>query len=405
MHQAAHFDSVGMSLREFFQNYLECFFAGHISSTLLLRVLDRFFFHGLYAFAALGLGILIASRTEILNCFVKEQLIATLKQLMLQFSFRDVSEGYTQLSPKQFGEDLKLCAVPPSREALELFRLPTLRSPLSEAKKTSLLDRAAAYTIWSWLPYSLRLSNPCLLFATQLHGYSLDRLRENLFSAPRNYEAATLLLVRDTEGAVFGAFISDRWPRAKARQDDPISLLSYRKPERGETEISPSYQESFLFSLTPRLAVFFNTEPRVPASTLRPNALANAEMPDLAEAATSADSAQMQDAPTAILVEESSHTTQDTQFDPDPQPPVVPPSPVAQQILSHPASWSDRGGSRRLRTFSIGNELPATLPLVDDAEVAVVAPQQPLSPFTIIQDYNGQGRSQGQSEVIIIDHH
>ena len=60
--------------------------------------------------------------------------------------------------------------------------------------------------VWSWIPKRLRPYDLNLLFSTENHGYFLETLYKRCKEAEPQ-----LLFIETTEGAVFGAFLSEAW--------------------------------------------------------------------------------------------------------------------------------------------------------------------------------------------------
>ena len=60
--------------------------------------------------------------------------------------------------------------------------------------------------VWSWIPKRLRPCDVELLFSTENHGYFLETLFKRCDKAEPQ-----LLFIETTEGAIFGAFLSESW--------------------------------------------------------------------------------------------------------------------------------------------------------------------------------------------------
>ncbi|KAJ1568473.1 hypothetical protein HK405_001611, partial [Cladochytrium tenue] len=67
--------------------------------------------------------------------------------------------------------------------------------------------------LWSWIPASLRVAELERVFATREHGHHISTL-----FARTSGRRPMLLVAEATDGAVFGAFLSDRWPECDAER-------------------------------------------------------------------------------------------------------------------------------------------------------------------------------------------
>merc|ERR1712031_139213 len=100
-----------------------------------------------------------------------------------------------------------------------------------ELLKAPLLTDAHVMKIVAALPGHLQATDWALLFATDLHGYSL----QTVFRKARAKQGPSILVVKDTEGCIFGGFATHTWRSS-------VTFFGTG--------------ECFLFTMSPRHAVY-----------------------------------------------------------------------------------------------------------------------------------------------------
>jgi len=80
--------------------------------------------------------------------------------------------------------------------------------------KSQIVDESLMSSLYCWIPEQYALNKPHLLFSTKDHGYFIN----TFFSCVDEY-SKTILLVKTTEGSVFGAFCSEAWDKRHMTQE------------------------------------------------------------------------------------------------------------------------------------------------------------------------------------------
>ncbi|CAG0918342.1 unnamed protein product [Notodromas monacha] len=93
--------------------------------------------------------------------------------------------------------------------------------------------------LWSWIPVRMTMCTPTMLFTTEEHGYNLRLLYELV----EEYEP-TVILVKNFQDEVFGAYCSTRWKERNM------------KDEHGARRRYFGTGESFVFTLAPETKKF-----------------------------------------------------------------------------------------------------------------------------------------------------
>lgn len=78
------------------------------------------------------------------------------------------------------------------------------------SRPSSFLDEEHWPYVWSWVPRRLRQMDVELVFSTDAHGYFLETFYESCSD-----EEPQLMFIETTEGAIFGAYLSDHWGKRK----------------------------------------------------------------------------------------------------------------------------------------------------------------------------------------------
>ncbi|XP_037076466.1 GTPase-activating protein skywalker-like [Pollicipes pollicipes] len=113
-------------------------------------------------------------------------------------------------------------------------KFPQLKDPNFE-----LINFQELLRLWENLPARFALYTPLLLYTSDEHGFSL----KTFYQKVATFEP-TVLLLRSTEGAVFGAYCSTTWNTRNQMQEDGTRYTYFGT---GET---------FLFTLRPQLKVY-----------------------------------------------------------------------------------------------------------------------------------------------------
>ena len=69
-------------------------------------------------------------------------------------------------------------------------------------------------TLWHWLPERMTMADPELIYSSNEHGISLT----TFYTRSEKYEP-TILLIKTTEGEVFGAYCSSTWATRNLKDD------------------------------------------------------------------------------------------------------------------------------------------------------------------------------------------
>lgn len=200
-----------------------------------LRVIDALFLEGSKIFIRTGLGLLLSLEKPLLQCTNFAQMEKAIKTAG-QSPDLDV-DGVFSLGfrvPISRAEILQMRFRLLSQVDLQLRPIVAYQKPVPELSEPSLIvDPDMLQRLWSWMPQRFRIRNMELLFCTQQHGYSLQTLFKNNGDCE-----ATIMFVKTTKGAVFGAFLTQSWMHRKPRHYFGTG-------------------ESFLFSLVPEHTVYY----------------------------------------------------------------------------------------------------------------------------------------------------
>jgi len=99
--------------------------------------------------------------------------------------------------------------------------------------KSEIVDESLMSSLYCWIPEQYALNKPQLLFSTKDHGFFMH----TFFSCVDEY-SKTIILVKTTEGSIFGAFCSEAWDK------------------RHMTQGYFGTGESFVFTLLPNSKIF-----------------------------------------------------------------------------------------------------------------------------------------------------
>ena len=91
---------------------------------------------------------------------------------------------------------------------------------LMASEKSKVLNDGQMQVLSYHLPGTCRLSQWQLLFTTRRDGYSHFTFFEKLSNMPE-----TILVVKDTKGYVFGAFLTEEWHRSSNFYGDGYSFV------------------------------------------------------------------------------------------------------------------------------------------------------------------------------------
>ena len=87
-----------------------------------------------------------------------------------------------------------------------LLRRPYLKGP------SKILTPFILEHLWHWLPSKWASARPEMLFSTDVDGYSLTTLLNRCGASARTY-----LLIRTSQGKIFGAYLPSPWQRASTK--------------------------------------------------------------------------------------------------------------------------------------------------------------------------------------------
>ncbi|XP_043194236.1 GTPase-activating protein skywalker-like isoform X2 [Amphibalanus amphitrite] len=117
--------------------------------------------------------------------------------------------------------------------------MPSVMSQDELAEASSTIGVKELLRLWENLPARYALYTPLLIYTTDEHGFSL----KTFYQKVATFEP-TVLLLRTTEGAVFGAYCSVTWNMRNETQED------------GTRQRYFGTGETFLFTLRPQLKVY-----------------------------------------------------------------------------------------------------------------------------------------------------
>ena len=122
--------------------------------------------------------------------------------------------------------------------------LPEVKPVCSEASKA--LSEAKMHVLSYHLPGTSRLSKWNLLFTTRRDGYSHLTFFEKL----ADYEE-TVLVIKDTRGYVFGAYLTQEWRNTRSFYGDGYTFV-YTFRDGDDLEIYPATGEAELYMQSDR---------------------------------------------------------------------------------------------------------------------------------------------------------
>ncbi|GFN73983.1 hypothetical protein PoB_000048900 [Plakobranchus ocellatus] len=243
-----------------FENWIWWIFKD-LSFQFLVRIIDSYLLEGYKVFFRVALSILIlftkdsnkrGSRNSpvtnisaAISRFCSNMPYEPRKLIKAGFSIRGLNRR--EIQKLQAKHESHLRSVPASDQlpgvasSLSVGQTSTSRSFTGPAyllnTKTKILSPEMLHTLWGWIPIRLTLKKLELLFSSNVDGTTLRTLYMRTQHAPQ-----TLLIIKATDGSIFGAYCSAAW---SIRLEKNIPHMSFFGT--GET---------FVFTLYPDLKKF-----------------------------------------------------------------------------------------------------------------------------------------------------
>uniref|UniRef100_H2YYE8 Oxidation resistance protein 1 n=1 Tax=Ciona savignyi TaxID=51511 RepID=H2YYE8_CIOSA len=222
-----------------YSQWIKCLFHG-LPFSYVTVLFDMYLLEGYKALYRLSLSVLkfyrkigIANATDIVSA-------------VFQFNQKiEQKVSITLLFRKAFAFKL-----PPSKEIKKRHRKMYLSSAIPESTpktrknvwdymtavrriKSEIVNETQLATLYSWLPETITLLNPVILFTTNKHGYNLS----SFFSCCDSHEP-TIFLIKTVSNEIIGAYLTSSWE------------------ERRQSKGYFGTGECFVFSLLPEAKVY-----------------------------------------------------------------------------------------------------------------------------------------------------
>jgi len=172
----------------------------------LTTIMDILLSEGSAVLYRVGFAVLDAFHSKLINCASKEEFLDSLTKLMMSVDeIRLMKYAFSVTIPPDLFQQLQ------SIHQQSVERIPSLhRSQVFYRPKivhqSCIVDETDFEILYSYLPDRFAIRDPVLLFSSAVDGRSLTTLLTKVES-----HHPTLLLVKCSEGAVFGAFLTAHW--------------------------------------------------------------------------------------------------------------------------------------------------------------------------------------------------
>jgi hypothetical protein len=254
---AEHLSALRIGAADFADAWLKRFFVDTLPVSVVWRIVDVFLLEGLSVLHTVGVALLHLHSSMIFKCATADTLLNSLKMATRAFDNAELlmETAYSCAATRSLMKRLYTTHLNADvrTSALSGRRVPKVKSPRSANISSPQLNRAmmtssasvtlppstAASTavsrsrtcsnlsfyrprirnlsrvftqqhfevLWNWLPMQYRGMEPTRIFSNEENGCSLTTFFVNCPSVI----APTLLLIRTTDGAIFGAYVSHGW--------------------------------------------------------------------------------------------------------------------------------------------------------------------------------------------------
>jgi len=201
---AKHFKAVGVDVGKLFQSWYSTFFA-HLPEPSILRLMDCFLSEGSKVFYRVAVALLKTHVKTLTNISSAAAVLDTLEHTMLSTVNADTLFAMAFALPISREELIKIDKTHQRIVTVPNAKARIFHIPYFLPSQSDILSVRALYRVWSWLPDSMQIHNPTLLFASGTHGYSIRTMLECVGNRKH------VLVIRDTSGHVFGVFMPQPW--------------------------------------------------------------------------------------------------------------------------------------------------------------------------------------------------
>jgi len=195
--------------------WIKCLFH-YLPFTFIVVLFDMYLLEGYKALYRVSLAILklyrkvgVSDPTNIVNAvfdFVKslDSTVSVQTLFRKAFSFKFPPSKDIKKMHRKFQSPFKQAQLP--QGDVVHCRNPWDYVSLVKDVKSNIVNDTLLSTLYCWLPETVALNSPVLLFSTDANGYSLQT-----FFTSVEYHEPTLLLVKTTSDEVIGAYLSSPW--------------------------------------------------------------------------------------------------------------------------------------------------------------------------------------------------
>lgn len=257
-----HLKHMGIDIATVFQSWAERCFNGFHPQSTIIRFLDGFVAFGLPWIWTWALALLDQHRKEIMACSNPNQVSMLFYNEMCESDANEVVERACSMLSKVIKTSSKFKSRHTDKYVLHSVFVPRESSNhvprLRSGQTSEILSHDQFCAIWCWIDDMLKVTDPELLYASSIHGYSLATLLERCTTNdPHVPHGPTVTVVKSTTGAIFGIYLSNSWVQdSDATRLKHASHLAREKMNQIETKIENELLQSRLHHADGRSFVF-----------------------------------------------------------------------------------------------------------------------------------------------------
>lgn len=212
---SSHMEALQVKMRDFALQWFSRLFVSCLPFHTVLHVMDAFLCEGIEVVYRVSLAILKGARDTLLRCTTKDQFITYVRGFCISLT------DHETLMSAAFGINIRQRTLANFQEhnLRRVHDTATIQEPGSQLyyrpkilSKSSIITDSQFEIVHSWLPPKYRMKDVFCLFSTDTEGFSLTRMITNTMR-----HSPTVLLIKDRDHAVFGAYVTAPWRRAGGR--------------------------------------------------------------------------------------------------------------------------------------------------------------------------------------------
>jgi len=225
-----HFTKINYDFKELFKIWLRTLFVDFLPISLVLKIFGAYLNEGIKIYFKFISAVLKIFRADILGHQDPQTMTDMLREKMRKVNSEQAQALLGKAYKKRFAMTLKKKLIKHKGQASNIDEAITHHYAPDMSEPSKIITHQQLETLWGWVPHSLRHTHLKLIYSPRQDGWGLRAFYRKMESV---YSHNTLLLIKDTNNNVFGAFAD--------------TVLA----KKGKLEEGGS-QDCFVFQLSPK---------------------------------------------------------------------------------------------------------------------------------------------------------